>query len=199
MDTTWFNTKLEPTQPRHGLSRLYLGSAELISTWVQADSAQHGSRSNGLCPGSSRLSSTWAWSGLGSTQLDLNRVDSAEPGFVSSWLDLGRTDSTWPRPRSTQLDLGLGQLRLTWVRVDLAQLGPRPTQNPTQNPFWIIQKCIQSISNPSPIKWIGLKIQKYWLKSNMDLDYELDLTIWTFSFKPRKKKINKLWKGGKSW
>jgi len=66
-----------------------------------------------------------------------------------------------------------------------------PTQNPNQNLFWIIQKCIQSISNPYPIKWIGLKIQKYefgfeintfkWIKSNMDLDnYKLDLAIWIF-------------------
>jgi len=72
----------------------------------------------------------------------------------------------------------------------LAQPGPGPSQNPTKNPFWIIQKCIQSI-NPYPIKWIGLKIQKYgfrfeinpfkWIKSNMVLDnYRLDLAIWIF-------------------
>jgi len=61
-----------------------------------------------------------------------------------------------------------------------------------------MKKCIQSISNPYPIKWIGFKIQKYgfglkinpfkWIKTNMDLDpygldldpYGLDLVIWIF-------------------
>ena len=47
------------------------------------------------------------------------------------------------------------------------------------------------ISNPYPIKWIGLKIQKYGfgfetnpfklIKSNMDFNnYDLDLAIWIF-------------------
>jgi len=66
-----------------------------------------------------------------------------------------------------------------------------PSQNPTKNAIWIIQKCIQSISNPYPIKWIGFKIQKYgfgfkinpfkWIKTNMDLDhYGLNFVIWIF-------------------
>ena len=54
-----------------------------------------------------------------------------------------------------------------------------------------MQKCIQFISNPYPIKWIGFKIQKYefgfeinpfkWIKTNMDLvNYGLDFVIWIF-------------------
>jgi len=69
------------------------------------------------------------------------------------------------------LNLRLNCLGSTWIG---------PSQNPTQNTNWIIQKCIQSISNRYPIKWIGFKIQKYgfgfeinpfkWIKTNMDLD-----------------------------
>jgi len=71
------------------------------------------------------------------------------------------------------------RLSSTWTRIDSTQPGFGPSENPTQNPIWIIQKCIQSICNPYPIKWTGLKIQKYefgfeinpfkWIKSNMDL------------------------------
>jgi len=81
------------------------------------------------------------------------------------------------------LNLGLNCLGTTWIG---------PSQNLTQNAIWIIQKCIQFISNPYPIKWIGFKIQKYgfgfeinlfkWIKTNMDLDiYGLDFVIWIFS------------------
>jgi len=53
------------------------------------------------------------------------------------------------------------------------------------------KKCIKSISNPYPIKWIGFKIQKYgfgfeinpfkWIKTNVDMDnYGLDFVIWIF-------------------
>jgi len=80
------------------------------------------------------------------------------------------------------------QLCSTWVWIDSAQPKPKPSQNPTQNPFWIIKKCMQYVSNPYPIKWIEIKIQKYGfgfkinpfklIKSNMILDnYELDFTI----------------------
>jgi len=80
------------------------------------------------------------------------------------------------------LNLRLNCLGSTWIGQ---------SQNPTQNTNWIIQKCIQSISNPYPIKWIGFEIQKYgfgfeinpfkWIKTNMDLEnYGLDFVIWIF-------------------
>jgi len=86
---------------------------------------------------------------------------------------------TQHRFRLALLDIRLDCLGSTWIR---------PSQNPTQNAIWIIQKCIQSISNSYPIKWIGFKIQKYgfgfkinsfkWIKTNMDLDhYGLDFVI----------------------
>jgi len=73
-------------------------------------------------------------------------------------------------------------LGLTWIG---------PSQNPSQNAIWIIQKRIQSIYNPYAIKLIGFKIQKYefgfkinpfkWIKTNMDMDnYGLDFVIWIF-------------------
>jgi len=81
------------------------------------------------------------------------------------------------------LNLCLNCLGSTWIG---------PSQNSTQNTNWIIQKCIQSISNPYPIKCIGFEIQKYgfgfeinpfkWIKTNMDLEnYGLDFVIWIFS------------------
>jgi len=65
---------------------------------------------------------------------------------------MGPDDSGWRGLGPTLLNLGLNCLGSTWIE---------PSQNPTQNAIWIIQKCIQSISNPYPIKWIEFKIQKY--------------------------------------
>jgi len=95
---------------------------------------------------------------------------------------LGPDDSAQCGLGPTLLNLGPNCLGSTWIG---------PSQNPTQNTIWIIQKCIQSISNPYPIKWIGFKIQKYrfgfeinpfqLIKTNMDLDnYGLDFVIWIF-------------------
>jgi len=112
----------------------------------------------------------------------LARARSARYGPGTARLDIGQglLDSTLARPPSARDRLDC--VGLTWIG---------PSQNPSQNAIWIIQKCIQSISNPYPIKWIGFKIQIYgfgfeinpfkWIKTNMDMDnYGLNFVIWIF-------------------
>jgi len=146
-----------------------MGPGRLDLTWGRVDLTWHGVGSTQLDlilvwldsarpdPGLTRLSSTWAQSRLSWLNLTWARVDSAGLGSVSSWLDLGHNDLTGSRPGSTRLDLGMDQLSSTYARAN---------SNPIKNLFWIIQKYIQSISNPYPIKWIGFVINPFkWIKS----------------------------------
>ena len=122
---------------------------------------------------------TSAWTRLARHQSGPARLDIGPGPFSSTSV---RAHSARHGLGSTLLNLRLNFLGSTWIG---------PSQNPTQNRKWIIQKCIKSISNPYPIKWIGFKIQKYgfgfeinpfkWIKTNMDLDnYGLDFVIWIF-------------------
>jgi len=142
---------------------------------------------------SDRVCSAWHWPGL--VQLDIGLARSTRHQFGLAWLNIGpgqlgltsaQASSTRHRLGNAQLDNDPGTLgsksartRLARHRLDclgLTWIGP--SQNSFQNAIWIIQKCIQSISNPYPIKWIGFKIQKYgfgfeinpfkWIKTNME-------------------------------
>jgi len=97
-------------------------------------------------------------------QLDIGMGHSTRHQPCPGRLDIGSDDSARHGLGPTLLNLGLNCLGSTWIG---------PSQNLTQNAIWIIQKCIQSIFNSYPIKWIGFKIQKYGLdlkSKNMNLD-----------------------------
>jgi len=178
-----------------GLVRLNIGPGPFDLTATRACSARHWPDPSGSTstrarridispgysaryrPGPARLDNSSGALGLKST-----RARSAQYGFETVRLDIdpGPLGSTSTRARSARHRLDF--LGLTWIG---------PSQNLSQNAIWIIQKCIQSISNPYPIKWIWFKIQKYefgfeinpfkWIKTNMDMDnYELDFVVWIF-------------------
>jgi len=139
-----------------------MGLSQIDSTLARVYLAWHGPNAN----------STWALAhsvrlGPGFTRLDFGLGDSTWllPGptrleFDLDWLGstLAQTESTQFWPELNRLDMDSNWFCSTWVRIESAQSRLGPSQNPTQNFFWIIQKCIQSISNSYPIKWIGFKI-----------------------------------------
>jgi len=167
------------------------GPNGLDSTWARVELAWHGPRVRVAtlpCPDvdstllKCRLYLVWVSNRLGlwPTQLDLGRVYSARfwPGLTLLDFCLGRLDSTLTRtnsaqlwPEQTRLDMDSGWSCLTWAWIDSAQPRSWPSQNPTQNSFWIIQKY-----------GFGFEINPFKLiKSNMNLDnYWLDFAIWIF-------------------
>jgi len=140
-------------------ARLVIGLGPLHSTFAHAHLARH-------WPGpidstSIRVRSTRHWSepgrldigpGLGDSTLAQARSARHQPGPARFDIDSGLLSSTMVRARSAWHRLDC--LGLTWIG---------PSQNPTQNAIWIIQKCIKSISNPYLIKWIEFKILWIWI------------------------------------
>jgi len=137
-------TRARSTQHWPGPNQLDIDPVPLHLTSIQAHSTQH-------------------WLGLVKLDIGLARSARARQLIISPAL-LGSTStqdcSTRQRPRQARLKIGPDALGLIWARdcsvrhwldcLGLTWIGP--SQNPSQNAIWIIQKCIQCISNPYPIE-----------------------------------------------